>query len=101
MTYLTYGVRLKLHRGFEEMGKNRFIFKAKKQEVQAQLPSRLCKAYRNLLPFTRATLLPSLLNFSFFFSSIPYLVAAGHCRRHCNEETGISSRIEAECNHGL
>ena len=96
-----YGVRLKLHKGFEEMGKNSLIFKAKKQEIQAQLPSRLCKACRNLPPFTRATLLPSLLNFGFFLSFFPYLVVAGHCRRHCNEETGISSRIEAERNHRL
>jgi len=101
LPHLTYGVRLRLHKDFEEMGKNRLVLKAKKQEIQAQLPSRLRYACSNLPSFTRSTLLPSLLNFGFFFSFFPYLVVAGHCRRHCNEQTGISSRITAEHNHRL
>lgn len=95
---LTHGVRLKPHKGFEKMGKTKLILKAKKQEIQAQLLRRLCKACRNLSPFTRAALPPSLL--SFFFSFFPYLLVAGHSSRHCNE-AGISSTIKAEHNHRL
>lgn len=56
---------------------------------------------QDLSPCTTAILLPSLLSFAFFFSFFPCLVVAGHCRRHCNKQTGISSSIEAECNHRL
>lgn len=101
ISQLTYRVRPKVHESFEERGKNRLIFKVKKQEIQVQLPSRLHKACRKLPRFTRVTLLCSLLNFNFFTLLFPHFILAGYCRRHCNEEMGISSRIEAEHNHRL